>query len=49
MAEVLLFHHGHGQTPGVLAFAEELRRAPSYDADAASLLRKRVLDFLESR
>ena len=27
MAEVLLFHHAQGQTPGVLAFADELRRA----------------------
>jgi dienelactone hydrolase len=27
MAEVLLFHHAQGQTPGFLAFAEELRRA----------------------
>ena len=27
MAEVLLFHHSRGQTPGFLAFAEELRRA----------------------
>jgi dienelactone hydrolase len=27
MAEVLLFHHVLGQTPGVLAFADELRRA----------------------
>jgi dienelactone hydrolase len=27
MAEVLLFHHAHGQTPGVLAFADELRAA----------------------
>jgi dienelactone hydrolase len=27
MAEVLLFHHSHGQTPGLLAFADELRRA----------------------
>src|SRR6266581_3550845 len=25
MAEVLLFHHAHGQTPGFLAFADELR------------------------
>jgi dienelactone hydrolase len=25
MAEILLFHHAHGQTPGVLAFADELR------------------------
>ncbi len=27
MAEVLLFHHAQGLTPGVTAFAEELRRA----------------------
>ena len=27
MAEILLFHHALGQTPGVLSFAEELRAA----------------------
>jgi dienelactone hydrolase len=27
MAEVVLFHHAQGLTPGVLAFADELRRA----------------------
>ena len=27
MAEVLLFHHAQGQTPGFVSFAEELRRA----------------------
>lgn len=27
MAEVLLFHHAHGLTPGVRAFADELRAA----------------------
>jgi dienelactone hydrolase len=27
MAEVLLFHHAHGQTSGFLAFADEVRRA----------------------
>ena len=27
MAEVLLFHHAQGQTPGFLAFVDELRRA----------------------
>jgi dienelactone hydrolase len=27
MAEVLLFHHSRGQTPGFLAFADELRQA----------------------
>lgn len=26
MAEVLLFHHALGRTPGVLAFADDLRR-----------------------
>jgi len=27
MAEVLLLHHAHGRTAGILAFADELRRA----------------------
>ena len=27
MAEILLFHHAHGQTDGFLAFADELRAA----------------------
>ena len=27
MAEVLMFHHAQGQTPGFVAFAEELRQA----------------------
>ena len=27
MAEILLFHHAQGQTPGLLAFADELRAA----------------------
>src|ERR1700689_3179714 len=27
MAEVLLFHHAQGQTPGFLAFADQLRGA----------------------
>ena len=27
MAEVVLFHHALGLTPGVIAFADELRRA----------------------
>ena len=27
MAEILVFHHAQGQTPGFLAFAEELRAA----------------------
>ena len=27
MAEMLLFHHAHGQTPGFVAFADDLRAA----------------------
>lgn len=27
MARILVFHHAHGQTPGMLAFADELRAA----------------------
>src|ERR1700694_4673211 len=27
MAEILLFHHAQGETPGFLAFADELRAA----------------------
>src|ERR1700687_5182537 len=27
MVEILLFHHAHGETPGFLAFADELRAA----------------------
>src|SRR5689334_10864689 len=27
MAEVILFHHSQGLTPGIVAFADELRRA----------------------
>ena len=27
MAEILLYHHAHGQTPGFLAFADDLRAA----------------------
>jgi dienelactone hydrolase len=27
MTEVVVFHHAHGRTPGVVAFADELRRA----------------------
>ena len=47
MAEVVLFHHAQGLTPGVVAFAYELRRAGHtvhtpdlYPGD------QRMLDFL---
>jgi len=36
MAEVLLFHHAQGQTPGFLAFADELR-APGHVVHAPDL------------
>jgi esterase/lipase len=54
MAEVFLFHHAQGQTPGVLAFAHELRRAghtvhaPDL-FDGRTQLRRRVLELLGSR
>ena len=44
MAEVVLFHHAQGLTPGVVAFAEELRHAGH-----RTLLTRRVLDFLRTR
>jgi hypothetical protein len=37
MADVLLFHHAQGQTPGFLAFAD------------TALLEQRVLEFLDAR
>jgi dienelactone hydrolase len=36
MATVLLFHHAQGQTPGFLAFADELRNA-GHEVDAPDL------------
>jgi hypothetical protein len=45
MAELLLFHHAQGLTPGVIAFEDGL---PSYDEDAAGLLTQRVLAFLDA-
>jgi hypothetical protein len=41
MAEVLLFHHARAATAD--------SSLPSYDADAAALLTRRMLDFLRSR
>jgi len=38
MAEVVLFHHVQGLTPGVVAFADELRRAGEQRAVVAELL-----------
>ena len=42
MAEVLLFHHAQGQTPGFLAFADELRRGRAHRAHARPLRRPHV-------
>ncbi len=47
MAEVVLFHHARGLTPGVIAFADS--SLPSYDPDATALLVQRVLGFLSTR
>jgi dienelactone hydrolase len=47
MAEVLLFHHAQGLTPGVLAFAEELRGA-GHTVHAPDLLDGRLFDTLEA-
>jgi dienelactone hydrolase len=46
MAEVVLFHHGHGLTPGVLAFADELRDA-GHVVHTPDLYDGRVFDDLE--
>jgi dienelactone hydrolase len=46
MAEVLLFHHGHGLTSGVREFAEELRRA-GHIVHAPDLYEGRVFDGLQ--
>ena len=46
MAEVLLFHHAQGQTAGVLAFADELRRA-GHTAHTPDLYDGRVFATLD--
>jgi dienelactone hydrolase len=47
MAEVLLFHHAQGQTPGFHAFADELRRA-GHTVDAPDLYDGRTFDTLDA-
>ena len=47
MAEVLLFHHAQGLTPGILAFAEELRGA-GHTVHTPDLLDGRLFDTLEA-
>jgi len=46
MAEVLLFHHGHGRTSGIRDFAETLRRS-GHTVHAPDLYEGRVFDTLE--
>lgn len=47
MAEVLLFHHAHGRTPGVVAFADELRTA-GHTVHVPDLYDGRTFDDLEA-
>ena len=46
MAELLIFHHALGLTPGVLAFAERMRAA-GHTAHAPDLYEGRAFDSLE--
>lgn len=46
MAEVLLFHHAQGQTAGLFAFADELRRA-GHTVHAPDLYGGRTFDSLD--
>ena len=46
MAEVVLFHHAQGLTPGVAAFADELRRA-GHTVHAPDLYDGRTFDTLQ--
>ena len=46
MATVLLFHHAHGQTPGFLTFADELRAA-GHTVHAPDLYHGRTFDDLK--
>ena len=46
MAEVLLFHHAQGLTPGVAAFADELRHA-GHSVHTPDLFEGRTFDSIE--
>jgi len=46
VAQILLFHHAHGQTPGFFAFAEELRQA-GHIVHTPDLYEGRTFDTLE--
>jgi dienelactone hydrolase len=47
MAEILLFHHAHGRTPGVLTFAAALREA-GHTVHVPDLYEGRTFDTLEA-
>ena len=47
MAEVVLFHHAQGLTPGVVAFADELRRA-GHTVYTPDLFDGRTFDTIEA-
>jgi len=47
MAEVLLFHHAQGRTPGVLAFADEIRRV-GHTVHVPDLYEGRTFDHFEA-
>jgi hypothetical protein len=47
MAEVLLFHHAHGRTPGVVTSADELRRV-GHTVHVPHLYEGRTFDDLEA-
>lgn len=47
MAEVVLFHHAHGLTPGVVALADRLRGA-GHTVHTPDLFEGRVFDTLEA-
>lgn len=47
MAEVLLFHHSQGLTPGVVAFADDLRRA-GHTVHAPDLYEGRTFPSIEA-
>jgi dienelactone hydrolase len=47
MAEVVLFHHALGLTPGVVAFADELRRA-GHTVHTPDLFQGRTFDSIEA-
>jgi dienelactone hydrolase len=47
MAEMVLFHHAQGLTPGVVAFADELRRA-GHTVHTPDLFEGRTFDTVEA-